>query len=128
MVLGASILATQVAWSKQGAKIGYVAPTEGQLGVPLYLAVPKGSTDAQKKKAIALVNELIAPGNVAAYDENTFAASVFSDVKPSAEQMTMPAFSAEALAKVQQVDWADQAKVQASLVERWNRDVKGNLK
>lgn len=128
VVLGASILATQVAWSKQGAKIGYVAPTEGQLGVPLYLAVPKGSTDAQKKKAIALVNELIAPDNVAAYDENTFAASVFSDVKPSAEQMTMPAFSAEALAKVQQVDWADQAKVQASLVERWNRDVKGNLK
>lgn len=128
VALGASILATQVAWSKQGAKIGYVAPGEGQLGVPLYLAVPKGSTDAQRKAAIALVNELATAENVAAYNENTFAASVFPDVKPSAEQMSMPAFSADALAKVQQVDWADQATVQASLVERWNRDVKGNLK
>lgn len=128
VALGASILATQVAWSKQGAKIGYVAPSEGQLGVPLYLAVPKGSTEAQTKAAIALVSELAAAENVAAYNENTFAASVYPDVKASAEQASMPAFSADALAKVQQVDWADQAKVQASLVERWNRDVKGNLK
>jgi putative spermidine/putrescine transport system substrate-binding protein len=127
-VIGASIVATQANWAKQGAKIGYVAPTEGQLAVPLYLATVKGSTEGQFASSMELVNEMLKPENVAEYNKLTYAGSVYSDIAPHGEQAELPGFSPEAMKKVQQIDWKQQAEVQAKLVERWNRDIKGNLK
>lgn len=127
-VLGVSILAAQANWAAQGAKIGYVAPKEGQMAVPLYLAVLKGGGGDQEKLAIELVNELLKPENVGGYNENTFAGAVYPDLPAAKEKSENSALSAEAMAKVLQVDWKQFATVEQKLVERWNRDVKGNLR
>ncbi|MEV7004939.1 extracellular solute-binding protein [Streptosporangium sp. NPDC051022] len=127
-VIGVSILAAQANWAAQGAKIGYVAPKEGQMAIPLYLAVVKGGSPDQEKLAIELVNDLLKPENVGEYNQNTFAGSVYGDVAPAKEQAAISALSAEAMAKVLQVDWKRFAAMEQKLVERWNRDVKGNLR
>ncbi|GAA3115235.1 extracellular solute-binding protein [Streptosporangium carneum] len=127
-VLGVSILAAQSNWAAQGAKIGYVVPKEGQLAIPLYLAVVKGGGAEQEKLAIELVNELLKPENVGAYNDNTFAGAVYPDLPAAKDKPEVSALSAEAMANVLQVDWKRFAAVEPKLVERWNRDVKGNLR
>lgn len=127
VVVGASILATQENWKAQGAAVDYAVPSEGQLGVPLYLATVAGSDAAQVKASHDLMKLMLAPENVGEYNELTFAGSVFEGVELPPAQQGQDAFSPEAMAKVLQVDWVEQARVQAQLVERWNRDVKAQL-
>ncbi|WP_156096217.1 extracellular solute-binding protein [Amycolatopsis jejuensis] len=126
-VIGASILATQAAWAAQGAKIGYAPPKEGQLAVPLYLAIVQSSSAAQATSGLELLNSALEPANVAEYNRLTVAGSVYADVPASAEQAKMAAFSTEAMQRVRQIDWKRQTEVQAKLVDRWNRDIKSNL-
>lgn len=127
VALASSILATQNAWKSQGASIEYAVPTEGQMAVPLFLGTVKGSSAAQIDASAELITRMLEPENIREYNDLTFAAPVIDGAELPDAHKSLPAFGADALAKVQQVDWALHAKVQAQLVERWNRDVKGQL-
>ncbi|MFG1945733.1 PotD/PotF family extracellular solute-binding protein [Nonomuraea sp. NPDC048826] len=127
VVIGASMLSTQVNWTAQGAKIGYAVPREGQLANPLYLGIVESSSEAQVAAALKFVNAMLEPANVAEYNELTASGSVYSDQPAGDKFKDHPAFAQEALTQALQVDWKVQGEALAAQSERWNRDVKGSL-
>lgn len=125
--IAGSILATQAAWEAQGATTKFAVPKEGMIGVPLYLGIVKGSSDEQIEATLKFINKMLEPANVAEYNKLTTAGTVYPDV-PADSQAGIEALSPEAMANVINIDWSATAKVEAGLIDRWNREIKGNLK
>jgi len=115
-------------WQEQGMPVAYAVPKEGQIGLPLYLQILKGSSPAQVYHSEQIIGRLLSPATLARYCELTSSAPASTKVKLPEKLANDPAYSAEATKKLIPIDWKAYNQTLATWNDRWNREVKANLK
>lgn len=115
-------------WADEGAPLGFVTPKEGPLAFQTFLAIVKGVTDEQRKVAEDIINLLLSPENAGRYAELTHSVPLVKNAKVSEAVMNDPNFSPLLAEKAIQLDWQAIAENNAAWKERWDREVKANIK
>jgi len=115
-------------FAEAGMPIGYAVPKEGQIGLPLYLQILKGSSPAQIFHSEEIINRLLSPDILSRYCELTSSAPANTKVKLPAKLANDPAYSAAELAHLIPIDWISYNQALDTWNDRWNREVKANLK
>jgi putative spermidine/putrescine transport system substrate-binding protein len=115
-------------WMREGAPLGFAIPKEGTIGFPLYLAMVKGVTPAQKAVCEDLLNELMSPANAGRYGKLTFAVPLVKNAELDEEQKKDPLLNAELAATSIALDYGSIALDAADWRERWDREVKFKLR
>ena len=115
-------------WIDEGAPVAMAVPKEGAIAFPFYLMIGKGSSPDQIKVCSDLINDLLSPENAARYGELTFAIPVVSNAPQTEEQMNNPITSLKTAESAVHLDFAAIAKQAAEWRERWDREVKINLR
>jgi putative spermidine/putrescine transport system substrate-binding protein len=110
------------------APLGYVVPKEGQIAFPLGFAVVKGSSDAQKKAAMEIINMMLTPEFVGQWCNLTYGLPAVQDAKIKPELENLDAYKEGNIANAIQLDWQTIASSNNDWLEQWNSRVKANLK
>ena len=114
-------------WEKAGAPIGFVAPEEGMVELPLGYHLVDGGTDAEKAKAQQLINALIDPAAVSEMVQATLALPLIEGVATPEDVAADPTVSAESLANTVKLDFAKVAQNGAEWAQIWGRRVRAAL-
>lgn len=115
-------------WIKEGAPLGFVVPKEGAIAFPIYLALVNGADAAQKKVCSDLVNTLLEPDNVGRYGELTSSIPVVANATLSDEQRNNPMLNLELAEKSIVLDYGHIGEVTPDWRQRWDREVKFNMR
>lgn len=115
-------------WAAQGAPIGYAVPKEGQVAFPEGFQMVRGSTPAQQKVCQELINIMLEPANVLDYCRTAAVLPLLKNVSLPADLASDPAIQPAALDKAMKLDYAKMADNTPTWTERWNKEVKANLK
>ncbi|MET0429997.1 MAG: extracellular solute-binding protein [Microvirga sp.] len=115
-------------WIREGSPLGFAIPKEGTIGFPLYLAMVKGVTPAQKAVCEDLLNEMMSPANAGRYAKLTFAVPLVKNAELDEEQKKDPLLNAELAASSIALDYGSMAQDASDWRERWDREVKFKLR
>ncbi len=115
-------------WIDEGAPLAFAVPDEGAIAFPFYLMIGKGSSPAQIDVCSDLINDLLSPENAARYGKLTYAIPVVSNAPQTEEQMNNPITSLATAESAVHLDFAAIAEQAAEWRERWDREVKINLR
>jgi putative spermidine/putrescine transport system substrate-binding protein len=102
-------------------------PKEGAIGFPLYLAIAKGVTPAQRAVCEDLINTLLDAKNAGRYAELTAGIPVVKNATLSPEQMNDPELNLDVAAKAVVLDYSTIAQNTADWRRRWDREVKRRM-
>jgi putative spermidine/putrescine transport system substrate-binding protein len=114
-------------WIKEGAPFAFAVPKEGAIGFPLYLAIAKGVTPAQRAVCEDLINTLLDAKNAGRYAELTAGIPVVKNATLSPEQMNDPELNLDVAAKAVVLDYSTIAQNTADWRRRWDREVKRRM-
>ena len=114
-------------WIKEGAPFAFAVPKEGAIGFPLYLAIAKGVTPAQRAVCEDLINALLEAKNAGRYAELTAGIPVVKNATLSPEQMNDPELNLDVAAKAVVLDYSTIAQNTADWRRRWDREVKRRM-
>ena len=111
-------------WIKEGSPLAFVVPKEGAIAFPIYIAISKGVTPAQRAVCEDLINEFLKPARAARYALVTSSIPLVSNATLSKEQMESPMLNPAMAQKAIQLDFAYMGTVAADWRDRWAREVK----
>ena len=111
-------------WIKEGTPLGFAVPKEGAIAFPIYMAIAKGVTSAQRAVCEDLLNELLKPDRAGRYALVTSSIPLVSNAKLSKEQLDSPMLNPAMAEKAIQLDFAYIGTVAADWRDRWAREVK----
>lgn len=111
-------------WIKEGAPLGFVVPKEGAIAFPIYLAISKGVTPAQRAVCEDLINEFLKPERAARYALVTSSIPLVNNVTLSKEQMDNPMLNPAMAQRAIHLDFGFMGTVAAEWRDRWAREVK----
>lgn len=111
-------------WIKEGAPVGFAVPKEGAIAFPIYMAIAKGVTPAQRAVCEDLLNELLKPDRAGRYGLVTSSIPLVKNATLSKEQAENPVLNPAIAANAIQIDFAHVASVAADWRDRWAREVK----
>lgn len=114
-------------WMKEGAPFGFVIPKEGAIGFPLYLAIAKGVTPAQRGVCEELINTLLDADNAGRYGQLTRGIPTVANAVLTEEQKNTPGLNIEAADKAIVLDYSTIGQNTADWHRRWDREVKRRL-
>lgn len=115
-------------WIQEGAPFGFVIPKEGAVGFPLYLAIAKGVTAAQRGVCEDLINTLLSPENSGRYGQLTAGIPTVRNAEMSAEQLADPTLSPDMAKNAIVLDYTRIAQMTADWHRRWDREVKFRMR
>jgi putative spermidine/putrescine transport system substrate-binding protein len=115
-------------WRAEGAPIEYAVPKEGQTAFPLYFQILRGGTPAQVYHSEQLINRLLEPATLGRYCELVLTSPTNPKVALPDKLKSDPAFQAGNVANAIQLDWNTVAQQTAAWQDRFNREIKANLK
>ncbi len=115
-------------WTLDGAPVGYAVPSEGQIAFPLGFGMVTGSSENQQQHSLAIINEMLTPEMVKMFCEASFAVPVVEGVQVKDELLSAEPYQEEAVANMMNLDWATMAAKNDEYVQKWNEQVKANLK
>ena len=108
--------------------IGVAIPQEGLISWPLYINITKGLTPDQKFVADDLVNQFLSPETISAYCIATNYVPTATGITLPANLMALPQFAPEVAKNALLFDWTTINKNNAAWTQRWDREIKANLK
>ncbi|MFI5012320.1 MAG: PotD/PotF family extracellular solute-binding protein [Hyphomicrobiales bacterium] len=111
-------------WIKEGAPLGFAVPKEGAIAFPIYMAIAKGVTPAQRAVCEDLINELLTPARAGRYALVTSSIPLVTDATLSKEQVDNPILNPAVAEKAILIDFAYISTVAAEWRERWAREIK----
>jgi putative spermidine/putrescine transport system substrate-binding protein len=114
-------------WIKDGSPFVFVIPKEGTIGFPLYLAIAKGVTPAQRTVCEDLINTLLDGKNAGRYAELTLGIPVEKNAVVSQALLNDPALNPDLATKAIVLDYATIAQNTAEWHRRWDREVKRRM-
>jgi putative spermidine/putrescine transport system substrate-binding protein len=114
-------------WIKEGAPFGFAIPKEGAIGFPLYLAIAKGVTPAQRTVCQSLINTLLDGKNAGRYGELTAGIPTVKNAVLSDAQRNDPELNIEVANKAIVLDYSTIAQNTADWHRRWDREVKRRM-
>lgn len=103
-------------------------PSEGQIAFPLGFGMVTGSSENQQQHSLAIINEMLTPEMVKMFCEASFAVPVVEGVQVKDELLSAEPYQEEAVANMMNLDWATMAAKNDEYVQKWNEQVKANLK
>lgn len=115
-------------WIEEGAPLGFVTPEEGAIAFPIYLTISQGVTDEERVVCEDVLNSLLSPENAARYGELTYAVPVIENAALSEAQRNNPDLNLEVAKNALLFDYAHIAEMTTEWQERWDREVKFNLR
>jgi putative spermidine/putrescine transport system substrate-binding protein len=114
-------------WIKEGAPFAFVMPKEGAIGFPLYLAIAKGVTPAQRAVCGDLINTLLDAKNAGRYGELTGSIPTVRNAVVSPAVAADPDLNPDIAAKAIVLDYSTIARNTAEWHKRWDREVKRRM-
>jgi putative spermidine/putrescine transport system substrate-binding protein len=111
-------------WINEGAPLAFAIPREGVIAFPLYLAMVKGVTPAQRRVCEDLINTLLEPANAGRYGTLTLGMPVVRGATLGPELASNPIFNFEVAERAIVPDYSVIARNTAAWRERWDREVK----
>jgi putative spermidine/putrescine transport system substrate-binding protein len=115
-------------WIKEGAPLAFAVPEEGAIAFPIYLTMVEGSTDAQKKVCSDLLNTLLEPANAGKYGQLTYSIPVVEGAEMTEEQKASPSLNIEMAEKSIVLDYGHIGRMTSDWRQRWDREVKFNMR
>ena len=115
-------------WIKEGAPLAFAVPKEGAIAFPIYMAIAKGVSDAQREVCESLLNELLTPARAGRYGSVTSSIPLVRDAVMSEDQVENPVLNPQIAEKAIILDFAHISSVASEWRERWARDVKLNMR
>lgn len=115
-------------WIKEGMKLGFAVPTQGEVSFPLYFQIVKGSTPAQVYNCEQIINQLLAPSELAAYAGYTDIAPTSTKVVLPKSLANVPAYSQTAIEHAITPNYGILARQTSQDQLLWTEDVANNLK
>ena len=114
-------------WINEGAPFAFVIPKEGAIGFPLYLAIVKGVTPAQRAVCEDLINTLLDGKNAGRYGELTANIPTVKNATLSAAQAADPELNLDVASKAIVLDYSVIGRNTADWHRRWDREVKRRM-
>jgi putative spermidine/putrescine transport system substrate-binding protein len=114
-------------WEAEGAPIGYVVPTEGQIAFPLGFQMVRGSDEGQQQVAQEMINLMLDTETLRRYCNLTATIPTGKGITLDPPYDTDPAYQEDAIANAMQLDWLKIAEHNEEWTEMWNREVVANL-
>ncbi|WP_249729534.1 MULTISPECIES: extracellular solute-binding protein [unclassified Chelatococcus] len=111
-------------WIKEGSPVGFAVPKEGAIAFPIYMAIAKGVTPAQRAVCEDLLNELLTPDRAGRYALVTSSVPLVTNATLSKEQVENPILNPAIAKNAIQIDFAYIATVAADWRDRWAREIK----
>jgi putative spermidine/putrescine transport system substrate-binding protein len=108
--------------------IGVAIPKEGLISWPLYINIVKGLTPDQKFVADDLVNQLLSPDTISKYSIATNYVPTATGITLPANLMALPQFAPDVAKNALLFDWNTINKNNADWTQRWDQEIKANLK
>lgn len=115
-------------WINEGAPLAFAVPEEGAIAFPIYLTIVNGSSDAEKKVCSDLLNTLLEPGNAGKYGQLTYSIPVVQGAEMTEEQRENPALNIEMAEKSVVLDFGHIGRMTSEWRQRWDREVKFNMR
>ncbi|WP_028920935.1 ABC transporter substrate-binding protein [Pseudonocardia acaciae] len=112
-------------WIREGAPLGFTVPREGGIAFPTYLAVVTNLSPERKKVAQEVINLLLDAGNAGRYGELTGSIPLVRDARFASDD---PNQRIEVAERAMRFDWVSIAKNDAAWRQRWDRDVKSQMR
>jgi putative spermidine/putrescine transport system substrate-binding protein len=115
-------------WIEEGAPFAFAVPKEGAIAFPSYLAMVDGSDEAEKKVCSDLINLLLEPGHAGRYGELTSSIPVVANAELSEAQKSNPMLSIQLAEDSIVLDYGHIGEVTPDWRQRWDREVKVNMR
>lgn len=114
-------------WIEQGAPLGYAVPKEGQVAFQLGFGMVKGSSPAQQKVAMEVIDAMLLPRIVQLWCKYTYSVPLVRGVQMQPNIQALPPYQKKAVENQMQLDWTTIANNNAEWLQAWNMRVRANL-
>ena len=111
----------------EGGPVAAVAPDEGMMAMPVYMAVVKGSSQAQIDAASEYINTFMSPEWLSRHCNLAAQAPLSKYAQLDKDLALEPTYQPQAVENAMLLDWAKIAANSAEWKERWDREVKAYM-
>jgi len=115
-------------WIDEGAPLAFAVPEEGAIAFPIYLTISSGVDEAEKKVCSDLLNTLLEPGNAGRYGQLTNSIPVVQGAEMTEEQRNNPALNLDMADNSIVLDFGHIGEMTSEWRQRWDREVKFNMR
>lgn len=115
-------------WINEGAPLGFAIPKEGAIAFPLYLAIVDGVDEAEKAVCEELINAILEPDNAGRYAKLTYGIPLVANATLDEQQKTDPLLSLDIAKNAIQLDYGHIGEVASDWRQRWDREVKTQMR
>ena len=115
-------------WIEEGGPFGFAVPEEGAIAFPSYLAIVDGSDEAEKKVCSDLINTLLDAENAGRYGALTSSIPVVTNAVLTEEQLSNPMLNLQLAEDSVVLDYGHIGEVTPEWRQRWDREVKVNMR
>ena len=115
-------------WINEGAPLAFAVPEEGAIAFPIYLTIGKGADVAEKQVCSELLNTLLEPEHAGRYGQLTFSIPVVQGAEMTEEQRNSPTLNLEMAESSIVLDFNHIGRMTAEWRQRWDREVKFNMR
>jgi len=115
-------------WIDEGGPFGFAVPKEGAIAFPSYLAMVDGSDAAEQKVCSDLINTLLEADNAGRYGALTSAIPVVANAVLTDEQRNDPMLNLQLAQDAIVLDYGHIGEVTPDWRQRWDREVKVNMR
>ncbi|MBJ7576295.1 extracellular solute-binding protein [Devosia sp. MC532] len=115
-------------WIEEGGPFAFAVPKEGAIAFPSYLAIVDGSDEAEKAVCASLINSLLEAENAGRYGDLTSSIPVVSNAVLTEKQKTNPMLQLSLAEESIVFDYGHIGEVTPDWRQRWDREVKVNMR